>query len=46
MRCEVRGESLGVKEASLVGVSLCEATMETVNEFVVLQAPARNGEEA
>ena len=42
----MRGKSLGVKETSLVGVSLCEAVMEAVNEFVVLQAPARDGEEA
>ena len=34
-----------VKSQTLISVSLCEAMTEAVNEFVVLQAPARNGKE-
>ena len=32
------------KPQTLISLSLCEAMAEAVNEFVVFQAPARNGE--
>ena len=45
---KVKGYRLKVKgyrvEATLVGLSLGHAEAETIHEFVILQAPARNGE--